>query len=885
MGRLIPTPTATQHAVVADDISTMSADQFVRKLDELRSTHELGSILLAEQPPKGYFLPIGYNGSNCTPQLTHINTGLFVPDKNGGWSERDVFARGTLALVLDDIGTKSVRPPMDPTLIIETSPGNCQWVYFYSDFVPLEMGAGMATAAAAAGIGDPFIENRSHHWWRLPGSLPEKKKFERLAKAENEGTLPDLTPARLIWASWQFFTYEEVAAGLGLDPQPVEVNAFSGSTQYDQETGSADPVLQWIKATQKVGRPDRRGFHKVLCPNSAQHTNQREKTGSYVPPNAVSRSAFKCQHAHCADIKLTNFRQFVAASGGPSEDVARAYARRVEPVRVLDCLPAAADAPLPPAIKEAVAAAQTQPATGGEGLPGVHYTAAEGLPGVPPLTGVIMPPAEPVTAQTHVIPDVGPMFQQAEALPLDNRAVVFMNDMQPIMQMLVDHSFTVDGKRTLLSWQGDFYRWLGTHWEVQEPEWIQDIINHFLSKFVCTQQSRGSGENREVFPVAIAASASALTNLTTTLRAITARPRSRETGWLDGREGVWQSVGNGVLDMNTNKLCPHDPDFFNTSYVDAPWDPNATLDGTTAGQFFTDAMGSDDQIALLQETFGYILSGDTRMQKAFMIVGRKRSGKGTIIRLLKALMPGQTASTRSNMLADKFVMENTIGKSLLVVPDVRLDKNSDFTAIGELILNVTGEDDVDIRRMQKRSWQGKTTVRLMLMSNSVPQLRDADGVLASRFMYLVCPNSFYDREDHELDDKLAAEKAFVLKWAVDGWRRLCETRRFTEPAEHLEISSDAELRMDPIGVFFKQKVILTGDTNDFVRSSNLKMRFDEFCIDNDIGPFTDNGFFKTLKTKLQPIRTGKSGDGKIRGYRGLQLVDPVRCPVSGAIIL
>ncbi|WP_371808344.1 DUF5906 domain-containing protein [Ruegeria sp. HKCCD6228] len=147
----------------------------------------------------------------------------------------------------------------------------------------------------------------------------------------------------------------------------------------------------------------------------------------------------------------------------------------------------------------------------------------------------------------------------------------------------------------------------------------------------------------------------------------------------------------------------------------------------------------------------------------------ERTGKGTNIKLLKALEGNLVYSIRSSLLANQFVMEGAVGKRLMVVPDVRLSKDSDFSAIGELILTVTGEDDVDVQRKNKPVWTGKTTVRLILMSNSIPLLRDPDGVLASRFIYLTFPNSFYGREDPELFDALLAERSAILRWAVEGW--------------------------------------------------------------------------------------------------------------------
>ena len=52
--------------------------------------------------------------------------------------------------------------------------------------------------------------------------------------------------------------------------------------------------------------------------------------------------------------------------------------------------------------------------------------------------------------------------------------------------------------------------------------------------------------------------------------------------------------------------------------------------------------GDAESISCLQEWFGYLLTPDTRQQKILMMVGPKRSGRGTIARVLKALAGSST---------------------------------------------------------------------------------------------------------------------------------------------------------------------------------------------------------------------------------------------------
>jgi hypothetical protein len=121
---------------------------------------------------------------------THFSGALF--DVNTVEVARDRFRRskerwtGQVAIVLDDIGTKAKRPPVMPTAIIETGPGNEQWIFAFNrierDAVLVET---ILQSAIAGGLTDPEAGGITRIT-RLPRSLPEGKTHR----------------ARLVWADW-----------------------------------------------------------------------------------------------------------------------------------------------------------------------------------------------------------------------------------------------------------------------------------------------------------------------------------------------------------------------------------------------------------------------------------------------------------------------------------------------------------------------------------------------------------------------------------------------------------------------------------------------------------------------------------------------------------
>ena len=94
-----------------------------------------------------------------------------------------------------------------------------------------------------------------------------------------------------------------------------------------------------------------------------------------------------------------------------------------------------------------------------------------------------------------------------------------------------------------------------------------------------------------------------------------------------------------------------------------------------------------------------MLSADTSQQKMLLIVGPKRSGKGTIGRVLQALLGhSNVVGPTLASLQTNFGLAPLIGKPLAIISDARLGGRSDQASIAERLLSISGEDAVTIDR-------------------------------------------------------------------------------------------------------------------------------------------------------------------------------------------
>lgn len=270
---------------------------------------------------------------------------------------------------------------------------------------------------------------------------------------------------------------------------------------------------------------------------------------------------------------------------------------------------------------------------------------------------------------------------------------------------------------------------------------------------------------------------------------------------------------NGLLDLGRYlsdadpRLLPPTPAWFATQAFPYDFAPGSDCPQWKAflAQAFPDAPG---RIELLQEWFGYCLTRDVGHHKMMLMVGPKRSGKGTIGRILEMMVgsvnvAGPTVAT----LASQFGLQPLVDASVAIVSDARF-RGPGMDVVGERLLSISGEGTVTVERKFLPSITLKLGTRFVFMTNEMPRITDASGALASRFLILQFTESFYGREDITLTDRLATELNGVVLWAIEGLARLREQGRFTQLPEQILLVEQMEELASPVSAFLRDECIL-----------------------------------------------------------------------------
>lgn len=260
-----------------------------------------------------------------------------------------------------------------------------------------------------------------------------------------------------------------------------------------------------------------------------------------------------------------------------------------------------------------------------------------------------------------------------------------------------------------------------------------------------------------------------------------------------------------------------------------------------------------------------------------MVCGPKRSGKGTIARVLTALLgPVNVAGPPLGSLATNFGLQPLMGNLLAIVSDARLSGRTDQAIVVERLLSISGEDSLTIDRKHKSPVTVKLPTRFMLLTNELPRLRGTCGALASRFIILTLTESWFGREDHDLTDELLAELPSILLWALDGWAELQKQGHFTQPGSSADAIRELEDLSSPMGAFLRDRCE-TG-TGCLIDRDELFGAWKSWCEEQGRDrPGTKATFGRDLRAAVPTLRESRPWAGgsqsRSRRYEGVTLRD------------
>jgi putative DNA primase/helicase len=335
-------------------------------------------------------------------------------------------------------------------------------------------------------------------------------------------------------------------------------------------------------------------------------------------------------------------------------------------------------------------------------------------------------------------------------------------------------------------------------------------------------------------------------------------------------------VKNGLYNINTNTLLPHDPQFFYTNVI--PWDYEPAAQCPNWKKHLEETMNKGD-VDFFQEWIGYNLYRGYPIAAFLILIGNGQNSKSIKMWVMENLLGQDNITTISlaDITYDDFKRADVYQKLAVVSDEIgsTIIKNAGW------LKSLSSGSRVTLERKFGQPFDAANSCKLTFACNEPPIIRDQSDAVKIRLFALDFPFQFVKanngeelkpgqkiaREREEIHSELLAEMPGILNWAIEGLKRLMANKwKFSFSKSTEDIWKFYERRSNPVAAFIEEKLELTDNETDVTFKEEMWKAFDEWKENKGINlKVTRDRFFKDLK-ELDVLATQSKAHQSKRVY-------------------
>jgi putative DNA primase/helicase len=287
------------------------------------------------------------------------------------------------------------------------------------------------------------------------------------------------------------------------------------------------------------------------------------------------------------------------------------------------------------------------------------------------------------------------------------------------------------------------------------------------------------------------------------------------------------NLTNGMLDLRTLELKPHDAKYLSSVQLPVAWDPGAKAPVYEAWL----ASQAGEQAADLEEATSMMLDPTRTPTKAVFLFGPARSGKSTWLRIMKEIAGARNTSgvTLHQLSDDTFAAANVYGKVLNVAGDLSAAHVEDLSMFKRL----TGEDLISANRKYGGQFTFTNGALFAFSANDLPTVGENSRAYAERIKPFHFSKSFAGAEDPSLEAAMLAELPGILVRWVTAYRARVERGR--ELATVPAVRAAFEIASDKVRQFVSTCcTVLPDDSGEGSTTTQLYAAFKDWTTDEGL---------------------------------------------------
>jgi len=318
------------------------------------------------------------------------------------------------------------------------------------------------------------------------------------------------------------------------------------------------------------------------------------------------------------------------------------------------------------------------------------------------------------------------------------------------------------------------------------------------------------------------------------------------------------NLQNGVYNLETESLEPHNKDYYMTSQLPFEYDPDARTNVLDDFIFtaLVDSKGDYDfQLdQLLQEAIGYSLTSNTDHRVSFWLVGESSTGKSVLINLLATLAGSSYVTIDLDQLSQSpYQLADIAGKRVVTFTE----PSARSVLADNHYKRLVSQDEILARQIFGKPFRFTPICKVWGAMNDTPRVLDRSDAVFNRVIIINMNHRVSEKErDPRLLDKLKCELPGIFNWALAGLRRLRRQGHFTQAKQSVEAREAYKAENDTEAAFADE--CLEFDPEHKIRSQQLYDCYQAWCKRNGTLPKSS---IKVAKDWIRLGMTKKRSNG------------------------
>lgn len=330
------------------------------------------------------------------------------------------------------------------------------------------------------------------------------------------------------------------------------------------------------------------------------------------------------------------------------------------------------------------------------------------------------------------------------------------------------------------------------------------------------------------------------------------------------------TLENGAFNYNTLKIEPRSPLHLSTIKSHVKYNPKAKA--PVFQQSLREWFDDNDDIAFVQEWFGYVLSKEFKANVFLLVYSQGGEGKSTLFGLLEHIVgiPNTTAISLSNF-NQSFGLEPLLHKKLNLATE---SSNTEFST--DKLKAITAGEKITVNRKGLKEIETVISAKMTFLLNDLPVIKDKSSGLKRRLLILPMTKPIpLHLQNKNLPQQLEKELSGILNWALDGLRRLDQNDyQFTTSKSMNAIKQKYFNEVSPMTDFIRNCLDINSNNsnilgNELIATFKSWSEMHNYNVTHLLSPIA---FWREFSVEMQKLginytKTKSSGKTVVKGIK------------------